>query len=58
MFKPIILAALIGAITLGVQACFSSSSTEQTAATPACNSQSGTDCQSTTTMKSSWGLFF
>ena len=58
MFKPIILAALIAITTLAMQACFSTSSTEQTAAAPACNSQNGTDCQSSTTKKSSWGFFF
>jgi hypothetical protein len=57
MFKPLMLTAIAFAM-LGMQACFSSSSTQQASATPAgCDAQ-GNNCQTTTTTRSSWGFFF
>ena len=55
MLKRIIFAIWVAIATIGMQACFSSS-TEQSASTPAC-SQGETNCKSATT-KSSWGFFF
>jgi hypothetical protein len=56
MFKRLILAIVIAAATLGMQACVTSS-TEQTASTAPTCAQGQTDCQSEST-KSSWGFFF
>jgi hypothetical protein len=56
MLKRLILATVIAAATLGMQAC-ATSSTEQTASTVPTCAQGQTDCQSQTT-KSSWGFFF
>jgi hypothetical protein len=56
MFKRIIFASLVAVATLGMQACFSSSTEQSGSTVPTC-SQGETNCQSTTT-KSSWGFFF
>jgi hypothetical protein len=56
MFKRMIFAALVAIATLGMQACFSSSSEQSAATAPNCP-QGATNCQSATT-KSSWGFFF
>ena len=58
MLKTIILAVVLSFATLGLQACFSeSSSSGQTASAPAACDAQGNNCQSTTT-RSSWGFFF
>jgi hypothetical protein len=56
MIKSIMLVAIACAM-FGLQACFSSSTTEQ-AATPATCDAQGNNCQVSTTKKSSWGFFF
>jgi hypothetical protein len=56
MLKRIIFAIWVAIATLGMQACFSSSTEQSTSTAPAC-SQGETTCKSATT-KSSWGFFF
>jgi hypothetical protein len=57
MFRPFILAAIVFAM-FGMQACFSSSTTGESASTPAACDAQGNNCQTSTTTKSSWGFFF